>query len=252
MNLAGAAEHRADFRRLVRYYEAQLPESGITLELNTEATPERIREFSPDALVVATGATPVAPPIQGVNEPTVVQAWDVLRGEAEVGETVVVVGGGAVGCEAALHLADMGALPKEEVAFWGRYMDQTDLKEVLGEAIEKNKEVTLIEALKQVGTGIGMTTKWIVLQELQRRGVKVITQAEVIGIEGREVRYRQADQVQTLQADTVVLAVGGKSNNELFSKMKESDLAAYVVGDAVKPRTVLDAIREGFEVGAKI
>ncbi|MCL4440886.1 MAG: FAD-dependent oxidoreductase, partial [Firmicutes bacterium] len=251
LNLAGVPNGRKEFKTLIRFYEAQIPESGVKVELNKEATLEEILKFSPDAVVVATGSTPIVPALPGIDRPIVVQAWDVLDRKAGVGDKVIVVGGGAVGCETALYLAKMGTMPPELLSYWGSYL-QEDLQQVMSWALKGNKQIIVLEMKKYIGSDIGITTRWGILQELQRCGVKLITGAEVLSIQKNGAEVRHGDEVKIIPADTIVLAAGSRSQNGLSSSLDGKVPELYVVGDAAKPRKALDGIREGFEVGCKI
>lgn len=75
--------------------------AGVDIRLNTEADADTLKELHADAIILATGSTPLILPIPGLNESGYVTAQDMLLGKAEVGKKALVVGGGMVGCEAA-------------------------------------------------------------------------------------------------------------------------------------------------------
>ncbi len=98
-------EFKEDIRRY-RDYLIRLVEKDekITVYLNTEATRERIEQEAPDAVIVAIGAEPFVPPIEGREKANVIHSAEVFGMESQLGETVAIVGGGQVGCELAVHL----------------------------------------------------------------------------------------------------------------------------------------------------
>ena len=102
---------------------------------------------------------------------------------------------------------------------------------------------------KKAGADVGLTTKWTLMGELRRLGVKIITQTEAVGItpEGLQVEDEQGPGF--IAADTVVLAAGSKAENELVDEIGDQVPEIHVIGDAKKPRNVLAAIREGFQLG---
>jgi 2,4-dienoyl-CoA reductase (NADPH2) len=103
------------------------------------------------------------------------------------------------------------------------------------------------------GKGLGISTRWIVLQDLARMGVTINTATTAQAIVHGGVLVSQADgQQDILPADTVVMAVGAKSENRLYEELKTVFPAVYSAGDASCPRTALEAIREGFDVGSTI
>ena len=93
--------------------------------LNKKATPVTVKNFTPDAVIVAVGSTPWAPPILGINGKNVVNCREVLSGEKKVGKKIVEIGAGHVGCETCFFLAENGASvtmtfpePAIEAKFW--------------------------------------------------------------------------------------------------------------------------------------
>ncbi len=93
---AAEATHKRDFHYITDYYRTVLDKSGVDLRLGKSVTPEVVKEEAPDMVVVATGAAPFKPPVPAVDQPNVVQAWDVLKGKRPTGTNVVIVGGGSV------------------------------------------------------------------------------------------------------------------------------------------------------------
>ena len=79
---------------------------NIDVRLNTEATPEFIKEFGADCVIIATGSVPSCPPIPGIEHAH--QAMAVYDGTIEAGKKVVMIGGGLVGCETGLFLQKTG------------------------------------------------------------------------------------------------------------------------------------------------
>ena len=93
--LGAAAPHSDEINHTIRYYTKEAERLGVKITLNTEVSPSTIDELRPDAVVIATGATPLIPKIQGICRENVVAAWEVLRGSARVNsQKVAVLGGG--------------------------------------------------------------------------------------------------------------------------------------------------------------
>lgn len=248
LNIAAVPPGREEFGTVVEYYEHELPRLGVQVQLGQEADADNIKSFGADAVVMATGALPMTPDLPGVTDPRVVQAWDVLAGKAATGRRVVVIGGGAVGCETALYLAQKDTIDAETFKFLAlNGAEDWDLLKQL--ATTGSKEITIVEMQKSVGKDIGVSTRWIILQELKRYGVKVITKAVAKGISGPGLTLDVDGQEQMVEADTVVLATGSYALSDLCEKIKEELPEVYLVGDAVAPRKALDAIYQGFLAG---
>jgi 2,4-dienoyl-CoA reductase (NADPH2) len=250
--LAGAVPDRADLLNLVEYLKGSLDVLGAEVVLNKDAALDEIKSFAPGALVVATGARPVIPSIPGVEQGHVAEAWDVLGGQVELGRRVVIIGGGAVGCELGLYIARMGTIDADTVRFL--LLNEAESVETIRSLATRGvKEVVILEMDMVAGKGLGISTRWIVLQDLARMGVTINTATTAQAIVHGGVLVSQADgQQDILPADTVVMAVGAKSENRLYEELKTVFPAVYSAGDASCPRTALEAIREGFDVGSTI
>ena len=223
----------------------------VDIMLGREADPLLIKETSPDAVVIATGARPVLTDIPGINSPKVVQAWDLLAGNAYVGKKVVIVGGNAVGLETALYLGSQGTLSPEVLHFL--MINRAESFETLTQMLNTGiKEVTVIEMTKRVGQDIGASTRWTVLAELRRLGVTIMTGSKAVGITSEGLKIQKEGGPAFLAADSIVIAAGSVSEDRLGSEIESLVPEAYTVGDAKEPRNALDAVREGFLAGMKI
>jgi 2,4-dienoyl-CoA reductase (NADPH2) len=228
-----------------------MQDKNVEMVLGKTATPENICDLTPDVVVVAAGARPATPEIAGVQGENVIQAWELLEQNRETGERVVVLGGNAVGLEAALLFANQGTLSPEVLHFL--MVNRAETYETLSHLLDRgSKQVTVVEMTKKAGADVGLTTKWTLMGELKRLGVKILTQTEAVGItpEGLQVKDEQGSGF--IPADTVVLATGSKSENGLAEALGDRVPEIHVIGDAKKPRNVLVAIREGFQLGLKL
>ena len=98
--IAGTPPHKQEIWELVRFYDTMLDKYEVDVILEHEVDIEFIKEKKPDFVIVAEGARPLVPPIDGIDAASVVDAWDMLADDPKIGEKVAVIGGGAVGLEA--------------------------------------------------------------------------------------------------------------------------------------------------------
>ncbi len=249
--LAGAPSMRSDFRRAVKDLEMQLRNSGAKVRLGQRMDRGKIRRGRPEVVIVATGARPIVPDIKGVELGNVVSAWEVLEGKVPVGREVVIIGGGAVGCETALHICESGTISAETLKFLA--FQKAESWEVLERLITRGwRRVTIVEMLERIGQDIGISTRWAMIQDLHRLGVRVITGAKAKEIQPDGVLIQRGEKEEKVPSDTVILAVGSRPLDEISQKIVGFVPEIHVIGDAKTPRKALDAIWEGYEVGRTI
>lgn len=257
LNLAGALDERREFTTLIDSLSTQAKKAGVNIYTNAEVNSAIVKKERPDVVIIATGGAPIKPDIPGAYGNNVVQAWDVLSGKADVGERVVVIGGGAVGIEAATYIAKIGTINPETLQFL--FLSKAEDIDTLWELSTKGiKKVTIIEMLPRLAADIGMSTRWVGLQMLRRYGVKAKTSTKVKEITSEGVIVepdftgRQNGMTELISCDTVVLAVGTQSNNTLEAELRNITAKTIVIGDAKTPRKAYEAIHEGFDSAREI
>ena len=240
-----------EFMSLLDYYKCELPRNGVQVILNREASAEEIASAEADVVVVATGAKGAAPPFPIGESAKAVPVLDILDGSVVPGGKVVVIGGGSVGCEAAVAVAEMGAISAENLKFMMENEAETPerLKEMLNRG---TREVTLVELEKGIGRDIGVSTRWVTIKCIRRLGVKVMDQTPVKEISASGVVIEKDGAETLLPADTVVLAIGAAANNKLAGELEGKVDEMHVIGDAHKPRKITEAIREGFDLAREL
>jgi 2,4-dienoyl-CoA reductase-like NADH-dependent reductase (Old Yellow Enzyme family)/thioredoxin reductase len=192
----------------------QLEKSSVKVKLNTEATPETLDGY--DAVVVATGAEPITPPIDGIGP--AIRATELYGRETSLGGRIAVVGGGQVGCETGYHLASLG------------------------------KEVTVLELQGEIAPDASKTHRDELLAELAKEPkLTILTGAAVRSVVANTgVVYEQDGEERTLAVDDVVLAVGMKPRRELANALIGRGAPFAEAGDCVRARTIEWAVKEGF------
>jgi 2,4-dienoyl-CoA reductase (NADPH2) len=251
LHLAGAPPGRQEFIELARDLAHQLAATPVEVILNRTADVTWIENEKPDVVILATGAVPISPPIPGAELPHVCQAWEVLRNRVITGKRVVIVGGGAVGVETAMFLAEKGTMSAEAVKFLlvNRAEEPEDLYEF---AVRGTKTITLIEMIDRIGKDIGRTTRWGMLQALERLGVTSKTATKALEITPAGLRVEKGGDEEEIPADTVVLAIGARPYNPLEASLKQKGIPCRVIGDARGISRAFEAIHEGFDAGRNI
>lgn len=223
--LASVPDFKRDDRKLLDWYARAMEQAGVHVHLNHAVSADELEELAPDEIVVATGAVAKRIPLKGIETCHSLTASEVLEG-AETGNHVAIIGGGLVGCEVAVWLANQG------------------------------KKVALIEALPELMSARVPTPKpnfLMMLDMLKAAKVEVYTSAAVQYIDGKHVIIKTGGEEQCVEADTVVQAVGYAANDMLYQELAGTfAVPVWNIGDSKEPANVLAAIRDGFFVGKNI
>ena len=204
------------------YLAYQVEKLGVKVELGTEATPQLIEDISPEAVIIAAGTVPIIPEITGLSRLNTVTAEQVLMEKVEVGERVIIIGGGMVGCETAEFLADRG------------------------------KKVTVVEILKRTASGMMPFKRFHLMNALRAKGVTILTEVKCEEMTEKGIEVSKDGEVRLLEADSIVIAAGTMPNSEAFKPLEGKVPGIYRVGDCVEPRRILEAIDEGYRAGCKV
>ena len=249
--LAASPPGREEFAELAWDLGNQVYDADITVALDQIVDEELINRENPDHIILATGAVPLTPPIPGADLPHVVQAWEVLSHQVFTGKRVVIIGGGAVGVETALFLAEKGTLSADALKFL--FINKAESPEVLYEMATKGtKEITLVEMLDTIGKDFGKSTRWGMLQDVKRHGIVTMQGAKALEITPDGLKIETAQGIEALPADSIVLAAGSRCENSLVDVIKAKNIPFDVVGDADTIGMAFDAVHNGYAVGMKI
>jgi 2,4-dienoyl-CoA reductase (NADPH2) len=243
--IAGAPPHKQEILEFIRYYRAQINRHQIPLHLNTAVDTELIKKRDPDYIILAEGARPLLPQIDGSDDACVYSAWQVLKGNPVLGKSVAVIGGGSVGLETAVFIAAKGTLTPETLHFLFAYeaVSPERLRELMYQGSSK---VTVFEMLPRIGQDIGKSTRWILFDNLKRYKISVKTGARVTSIRDGIVRFQKDGRKEQVQFDNVVLASGSQSVPGISAEVKKMGYPFATVGDGVRAGKLNEAIHGGF------
>ena len=254
LNIIWIPPGRNEFKRMIDNYSYWLYKYGIQLHLDQEVTIETIKHLNPDIVLLATGSKPIRPPIPGIEKDNVFWANDVFSGDAPVGKNNVIIGGGATGIELAIYLAKFGSLSLEAFDFLTSYK-ALELDIALDMLHKGRNKVTVLEQLPKLGSALGKTTKWVLLDKCDALGIKFYTSVRVKEIGENYVSYLDtADNEQIINnVDIVYYATGVEPNNALYKEIKQiENIKVEKIGDARKPETVLEAIHRAYKIANNI
>ena len=225
--LAAIPPGRTRMLRIIDFLKNEIGELEVDVILNAEVSAEMIKEQEPNVVLLATGAEPVLPDIPGIDGPNVHLATKVLKGKADVGKYIVVLGGGLVGLETADHLREQG------------------------------KAVIIVEKLPGVGTDPmveGIFQKFLTGRLTKTdEPVLILTSTEVEEIGTDHVKVRNAAGEKILpNIDSVVVATGFKSCIPIELDALTPDCEAHMIGDAAKPQTLFEAIHSAAQIAYTI
>ncbi|MFH1153643.1 MAG: FAD-dependent oxidoreductase [Pseudomonadota bacterium] len=251
LHLAAAPPGRSEFGVFARDLACQVSIRPIRVCLDSHVDRDLIMEESPDHIVLATGVTPMTPPIPGVELPHVVQAWDVLQDRVHTGKRVVIIGGGAVGVETALFLAEKGTLSAETLKFL--LVNRAESLETLYDmATIGTRRITILEMQTKIGKDFGKTTRWGMLQDVQKSRIETRTATRALSITPEGIQVETTDGKVFLEADTIVLAVGARPENSLVPVVEATNIPFQTVGDARAVGMAFDAVHQGFMAGMSL
>ncbi|MFO8101330.1 MAG: NAD(P)/FAD-dependent oxidoreductase [Dehalococcoidia bacterium] len=244
LNLAAVPPMKQELTRWVRYLNTQVEKAGVEVRLNTEVTPELVKEVRPDVAIVAVGSEAFIPDFPGIEKAKVATAHDILSGQVPIplesplmsGKTgipessILVLGGGMVGCETADFLAAKG-----DNSIMGRVA------------------VTIVTSKEEIGLDMVPETRTLLMQRLRDKGVNISNSSIVKKILEDGVLIERNGQEETIRgADMIILARGVKSVDKISREIEDKVAEVHVIGDAREPREALEAIAEGSKVGREI
>ena len=204
--LAAVPPCKQDIATALRAYINHCKKLGVDIRLNTPVDEALIKAENPDAVILATGGTPLRIKLPGIDGENVIDAIDVLSGDKDPGQKVLVIGGGMTGVETADYMAEHG------------------------------KAVTIVEMRPDIALDEAAAPRFFLIPRLREHGVNWLVNATVKAILPDGAKYEQDGVQCDLRGyDTIVLALGVRANNPLEETVKALGKPVCVIGDANKP-----------------
>jgi len=213
---------KADLKEYLEVLMRRVRTRPIDLRLNTEVTPALAAAFDADVIIAALGAEPIIPDLPGIENSNVVLVGQLQTAGEPIGQKVVVVGGGLVGCEEGLHLAMQG------------------------------KDVTILETKDGLAKDASFLHWKALMLELEKY-VQTVTNTTCTRITDGGVCATAADDTEKFYpADTVLIAVGYRAKTAEAEKLRNCAPDFIAVGDCVKPRKIMEAVHGGYYAGLNL
>lgn len=222
IRFAGHVSFKSKLDQLMQVLIRRVERRKITVMLNTGMTPELARSLRPDAIVCAIGADPIVPPVPGVDLEIAVSAVGMHEHMEEIGQNVVILGGGLVGCEESILLGELG------------------------------KKVTVLEMKPELCRDAPFLHHEAVLLEMERLGITARTGMRCTGILPDGVTADQDGKEIKLPADTVIIAAGLAPKLDEAESFRSCAPEFWKIGDCRQARNVRLAIHEGYDAGSYI
>ncbi|HUU80878.1 MAG TPA: FAD-dependent oxidoreductase, partial [Acidobacteriota bacterium] len=215
--------YKKELLNLIRFQKRQIERFGVKCHLNYEVTLDTVKREDPDVVILATGSLPFIPPVEGIEKHNVVTFSEVLHGDLPLKGKTVVIGGGATGCELALHLSENGC------------------------------PVTIVEMLPRVGERLETMTRKLLLKKLKENGVQIKTEFKLSRVEDSGVIVTGKDDEELfLEAERVVISIGNRPDNRLYDQIKPLGYEVRRIGDCLEPRSAKAAIYESAVLGRSL
>ncbi|RAK11693.1 2,4-dienoyl-CoA reductase-like NADH-dependent reductase (Old Yellow Enzyme family) [Halanaerobium saccharolyticum] len=218
-------EYKIDLKRYLDYIIRQVKESDVNIRTGVEVTPEMVKDINPDSLIIAVGSEPVIPSIPGVNKEHVITAVKAIYNSELIGNKIVIIGGGSIGCELGLEYS-----------------------------LLKEHDVSIIEMTSELAAGgndlyrIGLRQKMDKADTLTRL---TETKCQEITEDGVIVEEKGSNE-RFIEADTVILAVGLKPDKKAAEAFYGITPDTAMIGDCERARTVMEATLEGCSIALNL
>ena len=245
--LGGAllCEETVPFKTKIAEYIARqrlaISRAGIDLRLNTQVTPELAKTIGPDVLIAALGARPIMPDIPGLRDHAVT-AEDVYNNPSKVGKTVCILGGGLVGLELGIYLAQLG-----------REVTVVEQLPMTVATLEKQSTSERISNPMSIELGVNLVHGVAMAQELKKLpNLKIMTSTRATQVTASGLLAEGPNGAVEIAADTVVCAAGYAPLSDEAQALAKIAPEFHQIGDCLQPRNILSATRTAHQIALDI
>lgn len=224
LKLASVPPMKHDLARTIHTYETLCNKYGVNIEYGVEVNKEVLESYNADTIILATGSSPIVPPIKGIEKNNAYKANDILKGEKVLGnQKILVIGAGLVGCETA--------------EFLSLY----------------NNKVTIVDMIKEMAPLLGKIPRKYLLSKLDDNNVQFYPETKVLELTSDGIKYEHNGEQGTLSGfDSVIFAIGSRSHNPLLEFSNQMCKEVYSIGDAKNVSDAKIGIYEATKLAIKI
>ena len=207
---------KKEMYHFVELLAVRCEEAGVDIRLNTNITPEEVEQLGADVVICAVGAKQVIPRVEGIEDEKVVCLDALNTPESKIGQKVVIVGGGSVGSEVAIHLDMLG------------------------------KDVSVVEMREDWGIDAYWMHKVAMDKYLRNSNVKIMCNTKALKVSDNGLVCEMNGEEKLIEADTILIAAGMKADRVQVDEFYNTAPRVFEVGDCIKAGRVVDAINTGY------
>ncbi|NQS88314.1 FAD-dependent oxidoreductase, partial [Patescibacteria group bacterium] len=229
MILSSVPHFKKDVAKLLEYYQKKIKKGNIQVKLGKEATLDTLVNENPDVVVLATGAKQIIPEVDGIKADNVIVASELLKDKdiTNIGDEIIVLGAGLVGCETAWYLSSR----------------------------EKSVKLVDIVGLDDILSDEHPTNRSFLLHSLKEQDIPILEYRKLKSVEKKKVTFERKDNLEeTYPMDNLIIAIGFQANTSLKEALKDSKIECeiYTIGDCKQPRDFYNAIQEGSFIARQV
>lgn len=238
-----AIPFKANLSVYLKRQELKVSLVSIEVYMNTEVTPEIAKSFKPDVIIAAMGARPMIPSIKGINGKNVVGAEQVYYHPEIVGQNAIIMGGGLVGLELGISLAQKG----HNITI----VEMANGTIATPPPVEGTSE--RMSGIMEMGLGFPLVHGVSLMEELKKLpNMKVNVSTKALEVTGKGLVVEDVNGIRTIEADTVIYAIGQLPLREEAIALSDCAPEFYQIGDCVTPKNIYEATSVAYQIATDI